>query len=91
MHRARTMYLNCMLSAKHIALLKNISITRITATASARPTVIWESTDRNLFTQAQSFGIYIISLTGRPPFAGVFTVTFPQSHAITEDCPPSRL
>lgn len=36
---ARHKYLNARLAAKHMALLKNISIMSITAMASARPTV----------------------------------------------------
>ncbi len=35
--------------------------------------------------------MYMISHTGRPPLAGEFTSELPQSHAITDERPPSRL
>ncbi len=72
-----------------MALLKNRSITRITTTASASAAVRCESRFRN-FTGGHSFAMYRISVTFRPPPAGVFTVVSP-SQTITADLPPSKL
>lgn len=69
--------------------VENRSITRITTTASASAAVRCESRFRN-FTGGHSFAMYRISVTFRPPPAGVFTVVSP-SQTITADLPPSKL
>ena len=82
-------YLNSRPAARYMALLKKRSITRITITASASAAVRCESRFRN-FTGGHSFAMYRISVTFRPPPAGVFTVVSP-SQTITADLPPSKL
>ena len=60
-----------------------------TMNASASAAVRCESMFRN-FTGAHSFAMYRISVTFRPPPAGMFTVVSP-SQTITADFPPSKL
>ena len=56
-HSASAMYLKAALAEKHMALLKNISITSITATAIASAAVRWERIFLKYRTARHSFEI----------------------------------
>lgn len=82
-------YLNSRPAARYMALLKKRSITRITITAEReRRRQVREQISE--FHGGHSFAMYRISVTFRPPPAGVFTVVSP-SQTITADLPPSKL